>query len=420
VRGIVSKMVHIKQAVILAGGQGTRLKPFTDTMPKPMIPLNNRPFLEYLVEMLKENGIEEIVFLLGYKAEKIVEHFGDGKKFGVKIKHSVGAVEDDTGTRIRNAKNLIDNHFLLMYCDNYWPMNLKKLEEFYNQNPTLASVTVFTNKKGVTKNNVIVDSEGFVVKYDKTRTEPGLNGVDIGFMIIDKKVLDMMPDTNFSFEKEILTKLVEQHQLRAYLTDHRYYSIGSIDRLEQTTKYLLPRKIIFLDRDGVINKKAPKADYVKKWSEFEFLPGVIEGLELLSKKGYELYILTNQPGIAREMMTLDDLNDIHAKMLQEFEKHNIKIIQIYSCLHGWHDGCECRKPKPGLFFDASHDHAINLGKTVFIGDDERDVTAGEAAGIKTYLVGTEKGFLQVVKEIIWNDDKTYHDKKSYDEKNHTR
>ncbi len=130
------------------------------------------------------------------------------------------------------------------------------------------------------------------------------------------------------------------------------------------------------------------------------MPGVIEGLELLSKKGYELYILTNQPGIARQMMTREDYDDITNNMLAEFDKHSIKIVQVYTCFHGWNDGCECRKPKPGLFFDAAHDHAINLSKTVFIGDDERDVTAGEAAGIKTYLVGEEKPFLEVVKEII--------------------
>jgi len=86
----------------------------------------------------------------------------------------------------------------------------------------------------------------------------------------------MMPDTNFSFEKEIIIKLIEEKQLAGYLTDHRYYSIGSLERLPVTADFLKPKKVIFLDRDGVINKKAPKADYVKKWSEFEFLEGAIE------------------------------------------------------------------------------------------------------------------------------------------------
>ena len=107
--------VHIKQAVILAGGKGERLKPLTDTLPKPMVPVNGRPFLEYLVELLKNNGIEEIVMLLGYRPEKITEHFGDGTKFGVNIKYSIGAVEDETGTRIKNAKGLLKDKFLLMY-----------------------------------------------------------------------------------------------------------------------------------------------------------------------------------------------------------------------------------------------------------------------------------------------------------------
>ena len=90
-------MTSIKQAVILAGGRGERLKPITDTIPKPMVPINGKPFLEYLVELLKENGIEEIVMLLGYLPDKITEYFGDGSKFGVRIRYSVGAVEDEGG-----------------------------------------------------------------------------------------------------------------------------------------------------------------------------------------------------------------------------------------------------------------------------------------------------------------------------------
>ena len=82
------------QAIILAGGRGERLRPFTDNLPKPMVPVNGKPFLEYVVELLRENGITEIVMLLGYLPEKITEYFGDGKKFGVSIKYSIGSVDD--------------------------------------------------------------------------------------------------------------------------------------------------------------------------------------------------------------------------------------------------------------------------------------------------------------------------------------
>ncbi len=393
-------MVSIKQAVILAGGIGTRLRPLTYKIPKPMILLNNKPFLEYLIELLKENGIEEIVLLLGYLPDKIKEYFGDGLNFGIKIKYLVGDVSFETGKRIKNAEELLDDNFLLMYCDNYWPLNLKKLVEYHDNHNVLATVTIYTNKDNFTKSNMRVDDKGYVILYDKSRQEKNLSGVDIGFFIINKKVLELMPDTNFSFEKEILPELIKKKQLAGYLTNHRYYSIGKIERLPVTEKFLQPKKVIFLDRDGVINKKAPKADYVKSWGEFEFLPGSVEAITFLTKNGYDLYIISNQAGIARGMMTPDDLKEIHQNMTNEIEKKGGKILGIYYCPHGWDYGCECRKPKPGMFFQAARERCLDLTKTIFIGDDERDAEAGEAAGVKTILVSPKKSFLEVVKELV--------------------
>jgi D-glycero-D-manno-heptose 1,7-bisphosphate phosphatase len=246
-----------------------------------------------------------------------------------------------------------------------------------------------------------VDNQGYVVLYDKSRQEENLSGVDIGFFIINKKVLELMPDTNFSFEKEILPELINKKQLAGYLTDHKYYSIGKIERLPITEKFLKPKKVIFLDRDGVINKKPPKADYVKSWNEFEFLPGSIEAINILTKNGYDIYIISNQAGIARGMMTENDLKEIHEKMKNELKKHSAKISSdIYYCPHGWDEGCECRKPKPDLFFQAAREHHIDLTKTIFIGDDERDLQAGNAADCKTILVTHNKSFLEIVKDLV--------------------
>lgn len=388
--------IVIRQAVILAGGMGTRLRPLTDKIPKPMIVLNNRPFLEYLIELLRENGISEIILLLGYLPEKIKEYFGNGSNFGINIKYSIGDVSHETGTRIMNAKELLDDHFLLLYCDNYCPLNLKKLVDFYCKHEASAMVTVYTNKDGITQNNVLVDNDGYVIKYDKSRKDKNLNGVEIGFFIIDKKILKLMPNYNFSFEKKILPQLVEKRQLLGTLTEHRYYSIGTLERIPITEKFLKPKKVIFLDRDGVINKRPPKADYVKNWSEFEFLPDAIEAIKLLYQKGYDIYVITNQAGIARGLMDEQDLKNIHENMKNEFEKHNTKIKGIYYCPHGWDDGCECRKPKPGMFFQAARDHHIDLTKSIFIGDDERDIQAGKAIGCKTIIVTPENNLLRIM------------------------
>jgi D-glycero-D-manno-heptose 1,7-bisphosphate phosphatase len=227
-----------------------------------------------------------------------------------------------------------------------------------------------------------------------------LKGVEIGFFIINKKVLDLMPDENFSLEKEIFPKLIEQRQLCGFVTDHRYYSISSLERLKLTEYFLQPKKTIFLDRDGVINKKAPKADYIKTWDDFEFLPGAIEAISLLTLNGYEIYVITNQAGIARGMMNERALMDIHNNMRKELRNHNARVTAIFYCPHGWDEGCECRKPQPGMFFRAARDFELDLTKSLFIGDDERDVQAGNAAWCKTILVTPENNLLQVVKSLI--------------------
>jgi len=395
---------NIRQAVILAGGEGIRLRPLTYQVPKPMVLVNNRHFLKYLIEMLKENRISEVVLLLGYLSEKITQYFGDGSSFGVDIKYSIGDVTFKTGTRIKNAERLLDDVFLLMYCDNYWPLNLKRLLEFYTEHKTLASVTVYTNKDGKgeygPENNIYVDNNGYVSKYDKSRKGKNLNGVDIGFFIISKKVLKLMPNHDFSFEDEILPLLVDKRQLSGYQTEHRYYYISTPESLKLTEKFLQSKKVIFLDRDGVINKKLPEHDYVKSWEEFEFLPGAIEALTLLTQNGYDIYVTTNQRGIARGVMSEHDLKVIHKKLKEELGKHNAKISQIYYCPHGWDDGCECRKPKPGMFFQAAKEHNLDLTKAIFIGDDERDLQVGDAAGCKTILVGPDKNLLEIVNSLL--------------------
>ena len=110
------------QAVVLAGGRGTRLGPLTDDRPKPMVEFHGRPFLEYLIEMLRDQGIERVELLLGYRPEVVQDHFGDGSRFGLDIGYSVSGADDLTVSRLRLVEERLDPCFLLLYCDNYWPM----------------------------------------------------------------------------------------------------------------------------------------------------------------------------------------------------------------------------------------------------------------------------------------------------------
>ncbi len=160
------------------------------------------------------------------------------------------------------------------------------------------------------------------------------------------------------------------------------------------------KKVIFLDRDGVINKKAPRGDYVRDWSKFEFLPGAIEGLKFLTKNDYEIFIITNQPGIGRGMMTKDAVEKIHANFLDHCKKEGITIKKIYYCPHSWEENCQCRKPKPGMLLQAAAEYQFDITKVTFIGDDPRDKEAGDAAGCRTILMKSDGNLLKIVQSLL--------------------
>jgi len=148
--------------------------------------------------------------------------------------------------------------------------------------------------------------------------------------------------------------------------------------------HTVTNKAVFLDRDGVINKKLEN-DYVKNWNEFHFLPGVIEAIKTINEKGYLVIVVTNQRGIGRGLMTEQDLKDIHQRMLQEIQKGGARIDDIFYCPHDMKDNCNCRKPKPGMLVQAKKKWDIDYAKSYIIGDSETDIEAGQQVGCKGIL-----------------------------------
>jgi histidinol-phosphate phosphatase family protein len=388
------------QAVILAGGLGTRLRPLTDTVPKPMIPFHGKPFAEYLLEMLRKQGITDVLFLLGYLPQVVTDYFGDGAKHGLRITYSISPVEDETGTRLRKAIDQLDDQFLLLYCDNYWPINLPRMWDFFLRTGARAMVTVYANEDGYTRSNLKVNEKGLIEIYDKTRSSPGLQGVDIGFGFFPKSIIAELPDGNISFEKETYGRLVTDRKLVGYVSQHRYYSVGSHERLSLTDAFLGRCRTILLDRDGVLNRKAAKAEYISSPDQFVWLPGALDALRLLTEAGYRIILISNQAGIARGKITWEELHAVENKMRREAEAAGGKIEAIYVCPHHWDENCACRKPKPGMLFQAQRDYHLDLSRTWFLGDDERDIQAGTAAGCKTGLVTPDKGLKDWIAEIL--------------------
>ncbi len=148
---------------------------------------------------------------------------------------------------------------------------------------------------------------------------------------------------------------------------------------------------IFLDRDGVINRKRDE-DYVKHWGEFEFLPGVKEALKVLTEKNYRLIVVTNQRGIARGWMTEADVQDVHARMMDELAQHGAALSAIYYCPHD-KDQCDCRKPQTGMFRQAQRDFpAIDFAKSMLIGDSLSDMAAGATLGCRNIFIGSDANY----------------------------
>jgi D-glycero-alpha-D-manno-heptose 1-phosphate guanylyltransferase len=240
----------LKQAVILAGGKGKRLLPLTKNLPKPMAPINNFPFLSYLIYSLKKNGIKKFLILVGYKSNKIIKYYNQCSDIDINFHFS--SIKSDTGKRVLDAYKYLDKDFLLLYGDNFWQTNINKMYKKFKDKKAIISTTVFNNKYGTAEygkqNNIFVKANSFVKKYDKSRKDKKLNGVDIGFFIVQKNFLNHFKNRNknYSFENDILTQAIKLNKLIAYKTDQQYYSITNLKMLKTFEKASKLKKINYV------------------------------------------------------------------------------------------------------------------------------------------------------------------------------
>lgn len=385
-----------RQAVILAGGRGTRLQPITLSRPKPMVEFHGKPFLEYIVEMLRDQGFERVLMLLGYLPEVIMDHFGDGSRLGIEIGYDVTDPDDLTAYRVQHAADRIDDIFLLLYCDNYWPMRFDDMWRQFVQSGAEGQVTIYSNSDKFSKDSVIV-KDGMVTVFDRSRTTPGLEGIEISYAILRRDVvLPLLPDHQELFEQAVYPALAERGTLGAYWSEHRYYSVGNLERLPITEEFFARQPAIFLDRDGTINRRPPRGEYITEPDELIFLPGAAEAMRRLTEAGYRIIIISNQAGIGRGVMTEAQLTAVNDRLRKEAQAAGAMIHAIYHCPHHWDDDCACRKPKPGMLFAAQRDFHLDLTRTLFIGDDPRDGEAAAAAGVPFEMVTGDRSLKDIV------------------------
>ena len=228
------------QAVILAGGLGTRLRPLTYDIPKPLIPVGGRPFLHYLLDMLAENGIADIVLCVGHLGDKVVESVHDGQRFGCRIKYSFEKELLGTGGAIKNAENVLDDEFIVLNGDTCHPIDYRDLVKFWHDRKEghEGLIVLYENRDLIVDNNVRVDDGGNVVEYNKAGVI-GNGYVDGGVQVFRKSVFKDMPtNTPISLEKEIYCKIINAGEMLAYITPVRYYDIGTPERIRVFEDYL--------------------------------------------------------------------------------------------------------------------------------------------------------------------------------------
>lgn len=226
------------QAVIFAGGKGTRLRPLTYKVPKPMVLINNKPFLWYQLQLLKSNNIKNVLILVSYLGNQIEDYFGDGSNFDLEIVYSYEKKPLGTGGALKNAGGKLNSEFLILNGDTYLPIDYQKLIDYFYQHKKIGVLAVYNNPDKIASNNTKIDKFNLVVSYDKENSV-NMNCIEAGAMVFKKEIADFIEkDKIVSLEEEIYPRLIAMKELIAYPVVQRFYDMGSLRGLKNIAKVL--------------------------------------------------------------------------------------------------------------------------------------------------------------------------------------
>ena len=407
-------MKNIDVVVIMAGGKGSRLLSITnDEIPKPMVPVDGKPLLEYQVEKLKTYGIKKIVMIVGHLGEKIVDHFKDGKDFGVEIDYIFEKEPLGTAGAFYYLKDKIDaKDFMLIFGDIFFDMDFDRMEDFHFKNSALTTLLAHPNGHPYDSDLIQTDDTGRVIGFDSKHNVRDYwydNMVNAGMYIINKRLLDLVKEpVKTDFEKDILANQVKLGaNIYAYHTPEYVKDVGTVDRINATVEELKSgliqsknlknkQRAIFLDRDGTMNVSK---GFISKADDLELIPGTIDAIKAINKSGALAIVITNQPVIARGECSFEELHNIHNKLKTLLGEKGAFVDDIFYCPHHPDKGfegevpelkfdCECRKPKTGMIDEAVKKYNIDLSKSYMVGDSTMDLETARNAGIKSVLVDT--------------------------------
>ena len=424
----------------MAGGRGTRLAGCSQVgevvLPKPLVPVDGIPILERELRVLREQGFTDIVITVSYMGEVIKNYFGDGsgispatgEPFGVDIEYFEEAQPlGNGGALLLLRSDCLMEDFLLLNADLLFDVDLHRLVDFHHEHKALVTLLTHANDHPYDSGLIVCDENQEVKRWlakEDERPEFYSNCVNAGIHVISPRALDLSginpenvgkvdPTTGKIFkvdlDRQLLKPLAGRGGMYVYDSPEYVRDMGTPERLAQAEidvrnglgagKSLRNKqKAIFLDRDGTINTYK---GYLTKVDDFELLPGVAEAIRRINLSGYLCIVVTNQPAIARGEITRDDLHAIHRKMETLLGEQGAYIDEVYYCPHHPDSGfpgevqslkidCSCRKPKPGMLYEAAEKYNIDLSQSWMIGDSWRDVECGKNGGVHTCELAAER------------------------------
>lgn len=404
----------MKQAVILAGGKGTRLQERLQGLPKPLIDICGKPLLARQIELLKQYQYEQVFILVNHAAQHIIDFCNAHANWGIKIQCIDDGTPLGTAGSVINILPRLQDDFLVVYGDTMLDVDLDRFLLFHEGNQ-VAGASLFLHPNDHPHDSDLVDvRDGDVITgfypypHDPEKFLPNL--VNAGLYFFRKSALDSWSGnaTLLDFGKDIFPQLISKEVLlRGYNSPEYIKDCGTPKRLDKVCADFLSGRItasnlgfkqslVFIDRDGVINEPI---DQLSRAEQFELLPGVTKGIGALNHSLYRSVLVTNQPVIARGECTFEELERIHRKMETLLGQEGAYFDRIYFCPHHPDRGfagevpelkvhCSCRKPEPGMLEQGLKDLNGDPQASWMIGDSSADLLAARNAGVRSILVET--------------------------------
>ena len=390
--------MQIKEAIILAGGFGTRLKDAVPDLPKCMAPVNGRPFLFYVINYLRSQGIEKFIFSLGYKHE-VVEAYLQTELSTLDFQCLVEKEPLGTGGAIlASCYKTSAQTVLVVNGDTIFKADMEKAFTDHVKHESDCTLLLKPMENFDRYGVVELNEDDSIKSFEEKKFYKGglING-GVYILNAEQFLAEELPG-KFSFEKDYLEKYFETRKIYGSVQDEYFIDIGIPEdyfRVQQELKQpsLELKNIdkewtLFLDRDGVINYEK-KDDYIRNWQEFKFYEGAKDALKAFAKKFGTIIVVSNQRGIGKGLMTEEDLLGIHQNMQHEIEDAGGRIDGIYYCA-AVDSKAIYRKPNPGMAFSAKKDFPeIDLERSIIAGNKPSDMLFGKYAGMySVYIAST--------------------------------